>query len=93
MTHACCPDCRLRFTPAVTAYLLACPACGEPLQPVVGLAKAVGYRLFRLEDAPHSLPEAVAVSMPIPILEWAGHDRRARAHSAARSTATTTQPR
>lgn len=69
MTHACCPACRLRFTAAATAYLLACPACGEPPQPLAGLAGAVGYRLFRLEDAPHSLPEAVEVSMPIPILE------------------------
>lgn len=69
MTHACCSDCRLRFTPAATAHLLACPTCGEPLQPLAGPAGAVGYRLFRLQDAPHSLPQAVAVSMPIPITE------------------------
>jgi hypothetical protein len=26
----------------------------------------VGYRLLKLDDVPHSLPEAVAVSIPIP---------------------------
>ena len=66
MTHAMCPDCRLRFTPAASAYLPACPTCGEPLQPAAGVAGVVGYRLFRLEDAPRTLPEAIAVSMPIP---------------------------
>ncbi len=66
MTHACCIDCRLRFTPAATAYLLACPVCGDPLQHLTGLAGAVGYRLFSAQDAPNSLPEAIAVSVPIP---------------------------
>lgn len=66
MTHACCANCRIRFTPAVAAHLLACPACGEPLQPLDALAGAVGYRLFRLEDVPRDLPDAIAVSMPIP---------------------------
>jgi hypothetical protein len=28
--------------------------------------RMVGFRLFRLEDVPHSLPEAVAVSIPVP---------------------------
>ncbi len=67
MTHACCPDCRIRFTPAATAYLVSCPACGEPLQVLAALAGALGYRLFRLEDAPYSLPEAIAVSVPVPL--------------------------
>jgi predicted amidophosphoribosyltransferase len=66
MTHVCCPDCRLRFTPAGAAYLVACPRCGEPLQTLAGLERMVGFRVFRLEDVPHSLPEAVAVSIPIP---------------------------
>ena len=66
MTHASCPDCRLRFAPAAAAYLPACPACGEPLQPLAGLAGAMGYRLFRLEDVPHAQLEAMEVSMPIP---------------------------
>jgi hypothetical protein len=66
MTHVCCPDCRLRFTPAAAAYLVACPECGEPHQTMPGHAGLVGFRLFRLEDLPHSLPEAVAISIPIP---------------------------
>lgn len=69
MTHACCRDCRLRFTPAATAYLLACPRCDERLQPLAGLAEAVGFRLFRPEDAPSVMPEAIAVSLPIPTRE------------------------
>lgn len=65
MTHVCCPNCRLRFTPAAAAYLMVCPECGEPPQPLAGL-EAFGFRLFRLEAVPNSLPEAVAVSIPIP---------------------------
>jgi hypothetical protein len=66
MTHVCCPDCRLRFTPVAAAYLVACPQCGEPPKPMADLEGAVGFQLFRLEDVPHSLPEAVAVSIQIP---------------------------
>jgi hypothetical protein len=66
MIYPSCPDCRLRFSPADAAYLTICPKCGEPLQSAVGLAGALGFRLFRPGDVPHSLPEAVAVSMPVP---------------------------
>ncbi len=72
MTHSCCPECRLRFSPAVAAYLAVCPACGEPTQPLATLAGAVGYGLFRPEDNPAlpeddpALPEAIEISMPIP---------------------------
>ena len=66
MTHVCCPDCRLRFAPAAAAHLVACPECGWPLQTLAGLEGALGFRLFRLDDVPHPLPEAVAVSIPIP---------------------------
>lgn len=66
MTHVCCPDCRLRFIPATAGHLVACPQCGKPPQPMAGLEDAVGFRLFRPEDAPPSLPEAVAVAIPIP---------------------------
>jgi predicted amidophosphoribosyltransferase len=64
--HACCPDCRLRLASAEAAYLTACPECGEPLQSLAGLSGAVGFRLFRPEDSPQSLPEAISVSMEIP---------------------------
>jgi hypothetical protein len=65
MTHVCCPDCRLRFTPAAAAYLVACPECGEPPKALAGLEGVVGFRLFRVDDVSH-LPEAVAASIPIP---------------------------
>ena len=66
MSSACCPDCRLRFTPAVAGYLTACPECGKPPQPMTSQEGVLGYRLFTPEDAPAALPEAIAVSMPIP---------------------------
>jgi hypothetical protein len=66
VTHACCPRCRIRFTPAAAAHLVACPQCGEPPQPSDDLREVLGFRLFRLEDVRHSLPEAVAVAVPIP---------------------------
>lgn len=66
MTHVCCPGCRLRFTPAVTAYMSACPSCGEALQQLVGAQGVLGFRLFEPEDPAQSLPEALAVSMPLP---------------------------
>jgi hypothetical protein len=67
MTHACCSDCRLRFTAITAAQLASCPQCGGPLQVVPGLEAAVGFRLFKLEDLPHApLPEALAVSLPAP---------------------------
>lgn len=66
MTHLCCPDCRLRFTPA-TAHLGACPNCGEPLQ-ASSLEGTLGFRVFRLEDVPPSPLQAVAVSIPVPDL-------------------------
>jgi hypothetical protein len=66
MTHVCCPDCRLRFTPAVSAYLAVCPQCGEPLQTIAGAQSVFGFRLFEPQDPAFSLPEALAVSMPLP---------------------------
>ncbi len=65
MTRLCCPHFRLRFSPAAAAYLAACPECGEPLHPF-RLQDAVGFRACRLEGIPYSLPEAAAVSLPIP---------------------------
>jgi hypothetical protein len=64
MTYACCPTCRLRFSPATAGYLAACPQCGEPPQPTTGLEDVVGYRLFTLEDVPPSFLDALEASMP-----------------------------
>jgi hypothetical protein len=66
MTLVCCPGCRLRFTPAASAYLVACPECDEPPQPVVGLARTLGFRLVGPEDLPYELPHAIAISVPVP---------------------------
>ncbi len=65
MTQSCCPHCRLRFTPALSAYLVACPECGERPQPIIGLEQTVGFRLVAPEDTPDELPQAVAVSLPV----------------------------
>jgi hypothetical protein len=66
MTHVGCPGCRLRFSSAAAAYLVACPECGRAPQPIAGAEGVVGFRLFVPEDVPHEMPEAVAVSIPIP---------------------------
>ena len=66
MTRLCCPGCRLRFTLAAGAYLVACPECGEPPQPIASMELVIGFRLFRLEDVPPPLPEAIAVAISLP---------------------------
>jgi hypothetical protein len=66
MTRLCCARCRLRFTPAAAAYIIACPECGEPPQPLASLQSTVGFRLVGPEDLPHQLPYAAAVSIALP---------------------------
>jgi hypothetical protein len=65
MTQLCCPRCWLRFTSAAAAYLSECPECGGSLQ-LSSLEGIVGFRIFRFEDVPRSLPQAVAGSIPVP---------------------------
>lgn len=64
-THVCCLRCRLRFTAAASAYITTCPECDGSLQQTP-LESSLGFRRFAAEDVPHALPEAVAVSLPIP---------------------------
>jgi hypothetical protein len=66
MTHVGCPCCQLRFTAAMAAYLLACPECGRPPQLIGAAEGVVGFRLFIPQDLPNPLPEAIAVSIPLP---------------------------
>ena len=66
MTHVGCPCCQLRFTAATAAHLLACPECGRPPQLIGAAEGVVGFRLFIAEDVPNQLPEAIAVSIPLP---------------------------
>jgi hypothetical protein len=65
-THLCCAHCRLRFTPAVAAYITACPECGDPPQPIASLELTFGFRLLGPEDLPQELPHATAVSIVLP---------------------------
>lgn len=66
MTRTCCRPCRLRFDPFASACLTACPRCGEMLRSFSDPEKTLGFRLYTREDALCSLPEAVAVSLPVP---------------------------
>ena len=66
MGHLCCPNCRLRFTPAAAAYIMACPECGDPPRPIASLERTLGFRLVGPEDLPHELPYAVARSIALP---------------------------
>ena len=66
MTHLCCPRCRLRFTPAATAYITACPECGDPPLPIVSLERALGFRLVGPDDLPNELPYPIATSIAVP---------------------------
>ena len=69
MIHACCPGCRLRFTPEAAAYVDVCPECREPPQWETSPQRLLGFRLVGPQDLPVSLPEAMAVSLPPPELD------------------------
>ena len=71
ITRLCCPDCRLRLTPADAAQLAGCPECGEPLQ-AFSLRDTVGFGLFGADELPASLRQAVAMAIPLPDLDGAG---------------------
>lgn len=66
MILVCCPPCRLRFTPAAAAYIIACPECGHSPQPIASLEQTVGFRLVGPEDLPHGLTRANAASITFP---------------------------
>jgi hypothetical protein len=66
VTAVCCPSCRLRFSAAAAACLVTCPECGGPPERIASLERAVGFRLAGPQDIPHSLPQAVAVSLAVP---------------------------
>ena len=66
--HLCCPDCRLRFTPAHAAPGVTCPQCGKPPHAVIGAEQLLGWRLSTLEDLTPLLADAIAISLPAPDL-------------------------
>jgi hypothetical protein len=94
VTRVCCPSCRLRFTPAATAFLTVCPECGEALRPIA-VQDAIGFRLFA-PDEPQAMPPVVhgnAAASPEPpravMNEWnvrllQAAVRRAREQAAGR---------
>ena len=64
MTHACCPDCRLRVIAAVPGDAPSCPECGRPMVSAPA-AESIGCRLVTAE--PLSLPDAVAAEVALPV--------------------------
>ena len=64
MTHMCCPSCRLRFTRAAAAYLLACPQCGELVQAVPSALGVLGFRLFADAEIAEVLGPVVSAALP-----------------------------
>ena len=72
VTLVCCPGCRLRFTPAAAAYIVACPECGGSPQPIGSLERTLGFRIVGPEDLPHQLPYATAVSIAFAFTEPRG---------------------
>jgi hypothetical protein len=66
MNHLCCPSCRLRFDRAAAAHLTTCPECSRRLILLADRSSLIGFRLFDALDDPHTMPEAIAVAIPIP---------------------------
>lgn len=66
MTHVCCPGCRLRFSRASAAYLVACPECGAPPESVPSAECVIGFRRVSDDDRRDEMPMALAVALPIP---------------------------
>jgi hypothetical protein len=48
--------------------MVACPKCGGQPQSAATLGETLGFRLFEREEAPPVLPEALAVSLPVPYI-------------------------
>jgi hypothetical protein len=65
MNNICCTKCRLRFTPAAAAQLLACPECGGSPRAIPAREDMLGFRLDRFDDAPESWLQARAVALPV----------------------------
>jgi hypothetical protein len=67
MTRSCCPSCRLRFSRATAAHLVACPFCAAALQDL-SASDLLGFRLIALDPllADDPVAEALAVALPVP---------------------------
>ena len=65
MTHACCPDCRLRVITASPADALSCPGCRQPIVRTTA-AESIGCRLVNVHPPPLSAALAAAVALRVP---------------------------
>lgn len=65
MTHACCPDCRLRVITASPAGDPPCPACGQPMVRTAA-AESLGYRLVNVQQQAAAAAVAVASALDLP---------------------------
>jgi hypothetical protein len=65
MTHACCPDCRLRVITASPADAPSCPGCSQPMVGVPA-AESLGCRLVNDQPRPLAAAVAAAVALPVP---------------------------
>ncbi len=62
MTHACCPDCRMR-TPAPATDPMMCPQCGRTLE-LASAADVLGWPLMEQPSDPS--PAAIDAAMALP---------------------------
>lgn len=72
MIRTCCPECRLRCSPAAAIYLEACPECGNALAEVTSPRELVGFRLLDLEASPPVGTDSFATAVALPLPDPAG---------------------
>ena len=65
MTHACCPDCRLRVITASPADAPSCPGCRQAMVRTAA-AESIGCRLVNVQLLRLSAAVAAAVPFPVP---------------------------
>jgi Zn finger protein HypA/HybF involved in hydrogenase expression len=65
MTHACCPECRLRVATASPADAPSCPECRQPMVRISAV-EGLGLRLVTPEHTSLSAAVAAAMTLPLP---------------------------
>lgn len=88
VTQLCCPGCRLRFTPAAAASVIACPQCGGLPQPIASLGRSLGFRLVDQRTSCTNSPTQPSSRAHLPGRAARDHDRPPRAHPAANGPTT-----
>jgi hypothetical protein len=64
MTHASCPDCRIRVIGASPAIAPPCPGCNHPMVRTAA-AESMGYMLVPLQPLP-AAAVAEQAALPVP---------------------------